>query len=249
MGTILPAAVLSLFFFLSSTGVECRPRSFDFYYFVQQWPGSYCDTRSSCCYPTTGTPSSDFSIHGLWPNYNDGKYPSNCDPQSTFRPNEISDLQTELNAHWGSLACPSSDSERFWAHEWQKHGTCSSFRSEHEYFGAALKLKNSIDLLGALQTAGIQPDGGTYSLNSIQDAMAQSLGHTPAIDCNRDEEGNHQLYQVYVCVDTDGSTIIDCPILPHSSCPSDVEFPSFGSNDQSTFWNDSVEADGLHAEL
>ncbi|KAL6513906.1 Ribonuclease pancreatic beta-type [Orobanche hederae] len=52
-------------------------QEFDFFYFVQQWPGSYCDTKKSCCYPTAGKPPSDFGIHGLWPNYKDGSYPSN----------------------------------------------------------------------------------------------------------------------------------------------------------------------------
>ncbi|KAK7401117.1 hypothetical protein VNO78_12432 [Psophocarpus tetragonolobus] len=37
-------------------------QDFDFYYFIQQWPGSYCDTQNSCCYPTTGKLAADFDI-------------------------------------------------------------------------------------------------------------------------------------------------------------------------------------------
>ncbi|KAK8977233.1 hypothetical protein V6N11_021319 [Hibiscus sabdariffa] len=66
-------------------------KGFDFFYFVQQWPGSYCDSdKFSCCYPPTGKPAADFSIHGLWPNYINGSYPQNCDPNNPFNESETS---------------------------------------------------------------------------------------------------------------------------------------------------------------
>lgn len=56
---------------------------------ILQWPGSYCDTMTSCCYPTTGKPAADFGIHGLWPNYNDGTYPKNCDASRPYDPKKV----------------------------------------------------------------------------------------------------------------------------------------------------------------
>ncbi|XP_006827258.2 ribonuclease 1 [Amborella trichopoda] len=208
----------------------CVAQDFDFFYFVQQWPGSYCDTKASCCYPTTGKPAANFSIHGLWPNYNDGSYPSNCDPDSQFQPSEVSDLIGRMRKDWPTLACPSGNGVKFWTHEWVKHGTCSeSVLDQHQYFESALKLKGKVNLVQALQDAGIYPDGSTYSLNSITEAIRAATGHTPGIECNRDESRNPQLYQIYMCVDTSGSSIIECPKLPRGGCSSQVEFPSFGS--------------------
>lgn len=206
----------------------CVAQEFDFFYFVQQWPGSYCDTSQSCCYPSTGKPAADFGIHGLWPTNTDGSYPSNCDPSNPFDQSKVSDLMSRLQEDWPSLACPSGSGTTFWSHEWDKHGTCSeSILDQHSYFKSALDLKDSLNLLQILQSAGIQPDGGSYSLSSIKDAIRSTVGSTPWIQCNVDESGNSQLYQIYICVNSSGSNTIECPVMPSGKCSSSVEFPSF----------------------
>lgn len=203
-------------------------QGFDFFYFVQQWPGSYCDTKKSCCYPSTGKPAVDFSIHGLWPNYNDGSYPSNCDSSNPFDSSKIKDLTSRMRSNWPSLACPSSNGETFWAHEWEKHGTCSeSILDQQGYFQAALSLKNQANILQILQNAGIEPNDKSYSLRSISQAIGGATGYAPGIECNTDESGNTQLYQIYLCVDTSGENIIECPVLPRGKCSSQIQFPSF----------------------
>ena len=75
--------------------------------------------------------------------------------------------------------------------------------------------------------SGIEPDDGFYSLDSISDAIKEGAGFTPGIECNRDSAHNSQLYQVYLCVDTSGSSLIECPILPRSKCGSQIQFPKF----------------------
>nr|BAO05319.1 S-like ribonuclease [Aldrovanda vesiculosa] len=206
-------------------------QGFDFFYFVQQWSGSYCDTSSSCCYPTYGQPPADFGIHGLWPNYNSGSYPSNCDSSNPFDPSQIQDLLSQMQTEWPSLSCPSSDGTSFWSHEWDKHGTCSeSVLNEHSYFAAALSLKNSTNLLQTLANAGITPNGNSYNLSDILAAIKQGIRYDAAIQCNTDQNGNSQIFQVYICVDTTGQNIIECPVYPTNKCPSSINFPTFPSS-------------------
>ncbi|XP_065871127.1 extracellular ribonuclease LE-like [Euphorbia lathyris] len=202
---------------------------FDFFYLVQQWPGSYCDSKQSCCYPTTGKPQPDFGIHGLWPNYKDGSYPSNCDATNPFDLNQVKDLMSSMRTNWATLACPSADGVSFWTHEWDKHGTCSeSVLNQHAYFQSALQLKNQSNLLQLLKSAGIEPNDDKYSLSSIKSAIQQGLGFNPWIECNTDDSGNSQLYQVYLCVDTSGSNLIECPVNPSGKrCGSQIQFPTF----------------------
>ncbi|XP_010265111.1 PREDICTED: ribonuclease 1-like [Nelumbo nucifera] len=211
----------------------CVSEGFDFFYFVQQWPGSFCDTRTGCCYPQTGKPASDFSIHGLWPNYNNGSYPSNCDYRNPFNPRMISDLRIRLEKTWPSLACPRSEMLRFWSHEWIKHGTCSeSILNQRAYFITALNLRNKVNLLQILVNAGIKPDGRLYSLGVIKEAITKATGYTPGIVCNLDRSGSSQLYQIFLCVDTSGSKFIECPVFPRQMCGSSIKFPSFGASTQ-----------------
>ncbi|KAJ0988550.1 hypothetical protein J5N97_006906 [Dioscorea zingiberensis] len=218
--------LISLIFLLSA--VLSAARSFDYFYFVQQWPGSMCDTKRGCCYPTTGKPEGTFTIHGLWPNFNDGSYPSSCDKNNLYNASKIKDLLPEMQKTWPTLACPRGDGHKFWAHEWDKHGTCSeSILDQHSYFQAALKFQKKANLLSILSDAGIAPDGAFYSTKSIIDAFSNALGVLPSVECNWDESRNPQLYQVYLCVDKHAQDFIDCPFYPKRKCAPEIEFPAF----------------------
>ncbi|KAK2375228.1 ribonuclease [Trifolium repens] len=100
---LIGISFLSKLLILQYLSIQCLSDNFDFFLFVQQWPGAYCDSRQSCCYPKTGKPTADFSIHGLWPNNNDGSWPSNCNPDSTFDKSQISNLIKNMEKNWPSL--------------------------------------------------------------------------------------------------------------------------------------------------
>lgn len=214
----------------SSNKPHQHDRDFDFFYFVQQWPGAYCDSKGrQCCYPKTGKPAADFGIHGLWPNYADGSYPSNCDSSHSFDESQIEELGSRLKSEWATLACPSGDGLKFWAHEWNKHGTCaeSTFSKQSDYFQAALDLKEQTNLLQALKNEGIEPNDKFYNLEDMKQAFEKGTGFEAWIECNHDDEGNSQILQVYMCVDTTGKKLIKCPVIPRGNCASRVQFPKF----------------------
>ncbi|KAL3511120.1 hypothetical protein ACH5RR_030521 [Cinchona calisaya] len=227
-------------------------QDFDFFYLVLQWPASYCDTKKSCCFPTPGKPEADFGVHGLWPNYNNGSYPANCNTTKLYDESkvfltyalkicvqyqglflyrglfthQIQDLIPAMQKYWPSLNCPSSNGTNFWSHEWDKHGTCTVL-DQHSYFKAVLILRKKSNLLQALTSAGIKPDNGLYSLDSIKKAIKNGTGLDAAVECNKDACGHDQLYQVYLCVDKSASELINCPVLPKKQCTTVVEFPAF----------------------
>ncbi|CAN6206182.1 unnamed protein product [Urochloa humidicola] len=250
---------------LSLLAVSSAAESFDFFYFVQQWPGSYCDTWRGCCFPDTGKPAAEFGIHGLWPNYakchgrhDDGLarallglgdaaaafffsgagaggvgrrgrcWPQYCDDENELRPWAIRDLVSSLSRSWPTLSCKSGDSFQFWSYEWKKHGTCSNLEP-HDYFARALALKAKHNLTAILAAAGIVPSGSeTYPLSDVRDAIAKGTGFTANLECNRDGDGQAQLYQVYQCVDKEGKQLIDCPLHMPTKCGDDqVKLPLF----------------------
>ncbi|KAG2646986.1 ribonuclease 1-like [Panicum virgatum] len=242
----------------SLLAVSSVAEKFDFFYLVQQWPGSFCDTRQGCCFPDTGKPAAEFGIHGLWPNYakcgrgrgeelasavlgeddvaffsgavgRRGKcWPEFCDDGNALSLWEVRDLVASLNRNWPTLSCKSGRSFEFWSYEWKKHGTCSNL-AQHDYFARALAIKAAYNLTAILAGAGIVPsDTATYSLSSVRDAIAQGTGFTANLECNRDADGNAQLFQVYQCVDRQGKKLIDCPLSMPTKCSSDqLKLPLF----------------------
>ncbi|KAL6657015.1 hypothetical protein ACP70R_004795 [Stipagrostis hirtigluma subsp. patula] len=226
---------------------------FDFFYHVQQWPGSYCDTKH-CCFPHGKKPAADFGIHGMWPNYakcpHAGKcWPEFCDCNDQLDETLIEDLKDKLRRNWGTLSCRKHKLKRkhhkcdneqqytdggmaFWGHEWLRHGTCSNM-SQRQYFQAALDFKARFNLTAILRDAGIVPsETTTYNVSSIRDAVRDATGSTPKVQCNS-HANEPQLYQVYQCVGRDGRTPVACPKTAHEDdggCTHGVvKFPVFES--------------------
>lgn len=214
-------------------------REFDYFAFALQWPGTYCKRTRSCC-PTNGCCRGSnfptvFTIHGLWPDYNDGTWPSCCSG-SSFDPKEILTLTNSLEQYWPSLSCskPSlchGGKGTFWAHEWEKHGTCSYpvFRNEYDYFVAVLNLYFKYNVTSVLNDAGYVPSNTEkYPLGGIISAIENAFHASPQIVCSKDsvEELRLCFYKDFQPRDCAlGSDIKINMVTSKKSCPKYVSLP------------------------
>lgn len=146
-----PLFFLCLFLYNVFINVHCQSQP-QIYVYAYSWTPGFCHDQK---YPGCSMPlpywTTNFTIHGLWPQYATNGYPASCTTEAFDMsiPQQIGlnkmiqywpDVQYDVNS-------PSYDS--FWQHEWSKHGTCSGL-SQLEYFNQALDLTNRIPTPTAL---------------------------------------------------------------------------------------------------
>jgi ribonuclease T2 len=82
------------------------------------------------------------TLHGLWPDYGDGSYPTLCSKEA-FDYNKVVAAVglDDLEERWPNVqqAESSASYDNFWVHEWTKHGTCTGL-SQIDYFETGLKI-------------------------------------------------------------------------------------------------------------
>lgn len=184
--------------------------AYDYNALMVEWKPTVCQTMN--CIP--GYLSTDFNIHGLWPNNWDGTYPQFC-ANETFSITP----QTEalLNTYWVSDVGPSIN---FWEHEWSKHGTCvTPAVSCNTYFNTTVNLFLAKNLLNALSVFGIVPSNTkTYTTSQF----VGSFSKTVLITCQR-VSNNYLLDTIQFCYDK-SLNWISC-IGTKSSCSSGFLLP------------------------
>jgi ribonuclease T2 len=90
--------------------------SFDYYLLSLSWSPSYCLTHADD-HTQCGTKGLGFVLHGLWPQYDAGGYPQDCN------------REMQLPAQAAALGQTLYPSPKLMQHEWQSHGTCSGLSS------------------------------------------------------------------------------------------------------------------------
>ena len=152
--------------------------NFDYYLFAQTFPITFCKTHKC-----TGTPNTQFIIHGLWPNYYDGSYPSFCTKEELDY-NFINGNKDLFLKYW-------SDNNNkldidFINHEWTKHGTCANssvIHNQHDYFLNTINIRKNIDIFSILRKNNIINNNKNYDKNMVINAIKNSLNVIPRLDC------------------------------------------------------------------
>ncbi|XP_047330429.1 ribonuclease 2-like [Impatiens glandulifera] len=172
-----------------------QQREFDYFLLALQWPGTICRRSHHCCSSNAccrgQNAPTGFTIHGLWADYNDGTWPACCN-DTPFDLKKVSTLMSDMEKHWPSLSCGGVSTCHggkglFWAHEWEKHGTCSSavIRDEYDYFYTTLNLFFKYNVTKVLNEAGyVASNSEKYPLGGIITEIQNAFHATPLIVCS-----------------------------------------------------------------
>ncbi|KAL2935869.1 Ribonuclease 2 [Bienertia sinuspersici] len=211
MASISAISVLSLItiaFLVASTAsfngvngnflTETNQREFDYFVLALQWPGTYCRRTHKCCHKNDG----------LWPDYNDGSWPSCCS-KSAFDMHEISTLREALDEYWPSLSCGSPST---------CHGHRGSFWAHEE----------------VLSEAGYVPSNSEkYPLGGVITAIENAFHQSPLVVCS-----GGAVKELRLCFYKDfkprdcatGARVNEQADSLGSSCPKYVSFPTYDSS-------------------
>ena len=151
-------------FFLVGLSLPVVIYAFDYYVLAKTWSPEFCLENPNVCLLK---PNPSFSLHGLWPQYKNGKYPSFCQPCEEFKKEKLNQLTGFIQKLWTNNGIINYD---FLKHEWEKHGCCSNI-SLFNYFNASLKLAEKWNYLRVWQSIEINP---SYENKTISSSLMET---------------------------------------------------------------------------
>jgi len=186
---------------------------------AQEWEAEQCSGNSQ---GTCGSPepiwTTNLTVHGLWPNSQDGSYPATCTNEAFNDTVPEAIGMDTMTTSWPNvpLYVGDADYDSFWTHEWSKHGTCASAYTQQGFFEVALATHMSLGT-PALIT---ENTGGSVDAGDLMEAFG---GDDMAIFTCK----SGYLYNIYTCwnKNSDGTVgdRFQCPsavVKGDASCPS-----------------------------
>ncbi|XP_022140985.1 ribonuclease 2-like [Momordica charantia] len=206
-------------------------REFDYFVLALQWPATSCTNPGKCC-PSNGCcrgaeSPTEFTIHGLWPQYEEKGWPSCCSDAS-FSENEILSLNKDIQKYWPTYRCGTTSTchrtkGSFWAHEYEKHGTCAApvIVGEFDYFLTTLTIFSKYNVTKVLNDAGfVASDTEKYALGDVVAAVQDAFNATPKISCAK----KGAVKELWLCFDKTFQPR-DCDLA--NSCPDFIKLPTY----------------------
>lgn len=140
-----------------------RAGDFDYYVMALSWSATWCSLTGDArddpqCDAGRGF---DFTLHGLWPNYEDG-FPSFC---RTGQPDPTRGETAAMADIMGGAGLA--------FYEWKKHGRCSGL-SPRDYFAASRRAYDSVTIPPVLR--GL-PKRVTLPASVVEDAFVEANPH------------------------------------------------------------------------
>lgn len=169
------------------------PAKFDYYVLNMSWEPEFCATHAGAieCKEKRG-----FVLHGLWPQNNDGSYPSNCAHEAGLKNYAAF---KDLNPDPSLLQ-----------HEWEKHGTCSGLSAE-AYFEFARKAVKSLSFPPIITSLRSEEQLQTRRIINRFESVNPSFPEgSIALSC-----GNNRLTAVQACMTKD-LTPVKCGAFLHT---------------------------------
>ncbi|CAB3397883.1 unnamed protein product [Caenorhabditis bovis] len=190
--------------------------NFDYLMFTTINPVAVCraddDTVPNSCEIPSGTP--EWTIHGLWPNYDNGSYPQFCQGiPKHFNESLIKPIEDEMKKFWPNLY-PKKTVKSFWKHEYDKHGTCAQsdekFSTEFKYFKMILDIYKKLNISKAMSLIGKSEK--SINRKVFERTIGTAIGGKHfEFNCLKDKKTSQWLLgDIRICLDKD-LTIRDCP--------------------------------------
>lgn len=140
----------------SDAAIPATPGHFDYYLLTLSWEPEYCHghpNSAECDSTNSGPGAHGFVIHGLWPQYRNGQWPSHCsNTPGLSQPSTMLDIMP---------------TRRLITHEWATHGTCTGL-SASEYFRLVRKAYDSVRIPASLVNRG-------HTITQSPDEIKQSF--------------------------------------------------------------------------
>lgn len=213
------AIVFVLLASIAATALACsKNHNFDYILLATQWPETFCESQRCVQH------QDKWSIHGAWPENNDGSWPQDCCTEKPFNAALLKPIEAELIAHWKTLKSGSTN-DVFWSHEYSKHGTCSVdsplLKDELAYFNNTLTAFKKLKIDEWLAAAGIVPSASkTYPVEAFHQAIKKGSGVTAAVDCVvHRKKGVPVISQINFCLKKETLQPFDCPLRDHNCKP------------------------------